>query len=441
MNSLSSPSLPTKEHAAWADAETGVLIHFDMPVFEPSYSFRDQWGYTPSTEKFNPTDLNTDQWLETASKAGAKYAVLTTKHCSGFCLWPTKAHDYHIGNSPWKNGNGDVVGDFIRSCAKFNIKPGFYYSSVTNAYLNVDNPGFVRSGIREEQERYNRIVEQQLTELWSNYGKLFEIWFDGGYLSKERGGGDVLSLLKKLQPDAVVFQGPESSKPLRWVGNEHGHAPYPCWGTNDFISDSDGVHARKDLCGNPYGRIWCPAEADTPIRSRAKAFQCGWFWKEGEDHLVVPVEELVEYYCDTVGRNCNLLMGMVIDKRGLCPDKDAENFAEFGREVNRLFGHPFAKTSGEGDVLEIKLDRPEKITHAVIMEDISQGEKVLSYKLEAFDGKAWIELSEGSCIGHKRIERLPETICRSFRIRCLKTKGTPIFRSVELFNSSSRKTK
>ena len=200
MNSLSSPSLPTKEHAAWADAETGVLIHFDMPVFEPSYSFRDQWGYTPSTEKFNPTDLNTDQWLETASKAGAKYAVLTTKHCSGFCLWPTKAHDYHIGNSPWKNGNGDVVGDFIRSCAKFNIKPGFYYSSVTNAYLNVDNPGFVRSGIREEQERYNRIVEQQLTELWSNYGKLFEIWFDGGYLSKERGGGDVLSLLKKLQP-------------------------------------------------------------------------------------------------------------------------------------------------------------------------------------------------------------------------------------------------
>ncbi|MEI6422361.1 MAG: hypothetical protein WCP55_09090, partial [Lentisphaerota bacterium] len=209
----------------------------------------------------------------------------------------------------------------------------------------------------------------------------------------------------------------------------------------DFISDSDGIHARKDLCGSPDGRIWCPAEADTPNRRSDKAFQCGWFWKEGEDHLIVPVEELVEYYCDTVGRNCNLLLGMVIDNRGLCPDKDAVNFAEFGREIKRLFGHPCAKTSGRGAVLEIKFDRPEKITHAVIMEDISKGEKVLSYKLEAFDGKAWIELSEGSCIGHKRIERFPETICQSFRIRCLRTKSTPIFRSVELFNSSSRKTK
>lgn len=434
-------ALPTASQLEWADSEIGVIIHLDIMVYEPSYSFTDQWGYTPSAGRFFPSNLDTDQWLETASKAGAKYAILTAKHCSGFCLWPTKAHDYHIGNSPWREGRGDIVGDFMRSCVKYNIRPGLYYSSVCNAYLNVDNPGFVRSGIREEQERYNRIVEQQLTELWGNYGKLFEIWFDGGYLSKERGGGDVLSLLENLQPDAVVFQGPENSNPLRWVGNECGHAPYPCWSTNNFISDSDGIHSRKDLCGNSDGRIWCPAEADTPNRRRDKAFQSGWFWKEGEDHLVVPVEELTEYYCDTVGRNCNLLLGMVIDNRGLCPDKDVENFSEFGREVKRLFGHPCAKTSGEGNVFEIKFDRPKKITHAVIMEDISQGEKVLLYKLEAFDGIEWMELAEGSCIGHKRIEHFPETLCQSLRIRCLKAKSTPRFRSLELFNANDRKTK
>lgn len=437
INLKESIALPSKPHLEWADCEVGVIIHLDMPVFEPEYKFREQWGYTPPPERFNPSELNTEQWLETASRAGAKYAVLTAKHCSGFCLWPTKAHDYHVGNSSWRSGNGDIVGEFIRSCEKYGIKPGLYYSSVCNAYLNVDNPGLVRSGNPAEQADYNRIVEQQLAELWGNYGKLFEIWFDGGYLSEEKGGVNVIPLLKRLQPDAVVFQGPENANALRWVGNEHGHAPYPCWGTNDFISDSDGINDRKDLCGKPSGRIWCPAEADTPNRRRDKAFQNGWFWKEGEDRLVIPAAELVEYYCNTVGRNCNLLLGMVIDNRGLCPDEDSTQFAKFGRQIDDMFGHPCAKTSGEGNVLEIKFDKPEKITHAVIMEDIVHGENILSYALEAFEDNKWITLTSGSCVGHKRIERFPETTCRRFRIRCLKTKHLPVIRALYLFNSGN----
>ena len=114
---------------------------------------------------------------------GAKYAVLVAKHCSGFSLWPTDAHDYSIKQSPWKNGEGDIVADFIASCKKYNIKPGIYASTTANGYLYVDNPGVVQEGGPVTQEEYNQIVTQQLTELWSNYGELFEIWFDGGVLS------------------------------------------------------------------------------------------------------------------------------------------------------------------------------------------------------------------------------------------------------------------
>lgn len=114
---------PNARQLAWADAEMGVLIHFDMPVYQPDYNFRN-WGTHPDASVFNPTELNTDQWLETAHKLGAKYAVLVAKHCSGFSLWPTEAHDYSIKQSPWKNGEGDIVADFIASCKKYNIKPG-----------------------------------------------------------------------------------------------------------------------------------------------------------------------------------------------------------------------------------------------------------------------------------------------------------------------------
>lgn len=196
---------PNARQLAWADAEVGVLIHFDMPVYQPDYNFR-KWGTHPDASIFNPTELNTDQWLETAHKLGAQYAVLVAKHCSGFSLWPTEAHDYSIKQSPWKNGEGDIVADFIASCKKYNIKPGIYASTTANGYLYVDNPGVVQEGGPVTQEEYNKIVTQQLTELWSNYGELFEIWFDGGVLSKDQGGADVLSLVQKLQPNAIAFQ-------------------------------------------------------------------------------------------------------------------------------------------------------------------------------------------------------------------------------------------
>jgi alpha-L-fucosidase len=131
---------PSPKQLEWADCEVGVIIHLDLQVFEPSYRFRKQWGYHPPASIFNPKALNTDQWIEVAKEMGAKYAVLVVKHCSGICLWPSKASDYNIKNNPYKNGEGDVFREFITSCKKFGIRPGVYYSTICNAHELYDQP-------------------------------------------------------------------------------------------------------------------------------------------------------------------------------------------------------------------------------------------------------------------------------------------------------------
>ena len=407
--------LPTEEQQAWADLEIGVLIHMDMPTFVPEYEFRKQRGYTPPAEVFAPMQLDTDQWVQAAKAAGAKYAVLVAKHCSGFCLWPTDEHEYSIKNSPWKDGAGDIVGDFFASCEKYGLRPGLYYSASCNAYCNVDNPGTVLSGDRAEQEQYNAMVLAQLTELWTRYGNVFEIWFDGGCLPPEQGGPDIAALLYRLQPDAVVFGGPVGAKSLlRWVGNEKGIAPEDCWAT-----------------GDPYGQTWSPAESDLPNRYAKQAFQGGWFWRAGEEHAIVPAEDLFDVYLQSVGRNTNMLIGMVIDDRGLFPEADAAVFAQFGELVQQAFGAPVASLSQDElralpDKYHYRLPLPEGAApkYLVLMEDISQGERVLGFTVNG--------TATGKCIGHKRIIELPPDV-REVALVITQAKDEPVLRSVAVF--------
>lgn len=402
---------PTEEQKIWADLEVGVIIHLDLETFEPEYDFRAQWGYHPPASIFNPPMLDTDQWLACAQAAGAKYAVLVAKHCSGFCLWPTDVYDYSVRQSPWKGGKGDVVYDFFASCEKYGIKPGLYYSASVNAYQGVDNPGMVvgKEHDREAQERYNRIVLSQLNELWTRYGKVFEVWFDGGCLPTEQGGPDIASLLHKLQPDAVVYQGPPGTKSLlRWVGNERATAPEDCFSTVDFTPESFDGHDERIYGGNPHGLTWAPAESDTPNRYAKKAMKGGggWFWREGDEHIIIPAEELFDMYLKSVGRNTNLLIGMVIDDQGRFPEADAKVFAQFGDMVEKAFGAPMAgldesALQGAPDKYEYTLKLPSGASPRilVLMEDIAYGERVLRYTVNG-------EIT-GKCIGHKRIIELP----------------------------------
>lgn len=414
--------VPNDRQLEWADAEIGVLIHFDMPTFHKDYLWRN-WGTHPDASTFNPTELNTDQWLETAQKLGAKYAVLVAKHCSGFSLWPTEAHEYSIRNSPWKNGNGDIVSDFVASCRKYGIKPGIYASTTANGYLYVDNPGYVQEGSPVSQEEYNSIVTKQLTELWSNYGELFEIWFDGGVLSKKQGGADILSLVQKLQPNAIAFQGPYGHPNLvRWVGNEEGVAPYPCWATCDSTTDADGSCVIQGLNGDAKARFWCPGESDFTLRWNS-SYQGGWFWTTGQDSMMFTIPELLRKYETSVGRNTNMLLGLVIDNRGLVPDADVERIEELGKEIERQYGSPMIRTMGVGNELKLMFEKETSVDRVIIQEDISKGERILAYKLEGLQSNKWIVLDEGSCVGHKHIVRFDPQSLEAIRIVVTESKA------------------
>lgn len=424
--------VPDKVQREWANAEIGVIIHFDMPVFRPEYIWRN-FGTHPDPSVFNPTQLDTDQWIEAAKKLGAKYAVLVAKHCSGFSLWPTEAHEYSVKHSPWKDGKGDIVGDFVKSCRKYGLKPGIYASTTANGYLRVDNPGLVQKGSPLTQAEYNGIVVKQLTELWSNYGRLFEIWFDGGVLAIDKGGADILTLVKKLQPQAVAFQGPFGHPNLvRWVGNEEGVAPYPCWATADSTTNADGTVVVNGLNGNPMAPYWCPGESDFTLRKN-DSFQGGWFWHEGDDDKLFSVEQLMYKYETSVGRNTNMLLGIVIDNRGLVPDADVRRLEEFGNAIRAKYSSPVAKTSGTGNEFVLKLKHPVAVDRIVIEEDISQGERVLEYKVEGLSDGAWIDVCKGSCIGHKRIETFAPITVESLKLTVVKSKAKARIKVFEAF--------
>ncbi|MDN5204356.1 alpha-L-fucosidase [Fulvivirgaceae bacterium BMA10] len=426
--------LPTSKQVEWADAEIGVLIHFDINVYEPEYNWRGDWDYNPDPKIFNPTELDTDQWIQAAKAAGANYAVLVAKHCTGFSLWPTEAHSYSVKSSPWKNGQGDIVADFIASCKKYGVKPGIYASAAANGYFKVDNPGLVITGDSIAQKAYNKVVEMQLTELWSNYGDLFEIWFDGGVLPKSKGGPDIVPILQEKQPDAVVFQGPYGTKNLvRWVGNEEGLAAYPSWATADSTTKADGTVIVEGLHGNPEAPIWCPGEADAPLRKNS-SWQGGWFWKEGEDHMINSLDEMIHKYYHSVGRNTNLLIGIVVDTRGLVPDADVKALKAFGDETKKRFDTSLAETVGEGNEVIINFDTPTEVNHIVIMEDIAKGERIRKYNIEGRVNGVWKLLAEGESVGHKRIQEFKVMEVSGIRLSVSESIATPKIKRLAVYH-------
>ena len=231
----------------------------------------------------------------------------------------------------------------------------------------------------------------------------------------------------------MCFQGPEGAKNLRWIGNERGEAPYPCWSTVDWGTAEDGLTDRRDLGGTPNGRYWYPGESDMPNRDQKRAFMGGWFWREGEDQFLYPVDHLVERYYQSVGRNTNLLLGMVIDSRGLVPDADVRQFTDFGQRIGSLFGRCLGQASGEGAALEIDLGRAARVDQVVIQEDLSRGERVREYVVEGLVEGAWQPLCAGISIGHKRIERFPATTVTRVQCRVTAAVGTPTIRSFRVY--------
>lgn len=400
---------PTPEQAAWQDCELGMFIHFAPNTWQDEeYDRRD----TP-LDKINPEHLDTDQWVKTAEAMGAKYIVFVAKHVGGFCMWQTDTTDYGIKETAWKGGKGDVLADLSASCRKRGMKLGIYLSP-RDDHFGVKTGG--KCDTPEAQERYNAIYRQQLTEVLSRYGEIFEVWFDGSNII------EVGDILKKHAPKAMVFQGKYAT--IRWVGNEDGVAPYPAWnGVSEKIRATGGATAAD---GDPNGDAWLPNECDARIRN-------DWFWNSKNADTLKTVDKLMDMYYGSVGHGALLLLNNTPDTTGLIPEADAKRSAEFGAEIKRRFGKSIAETEGKGETIELSLPSAQKIDHIVSMEDISQGERVLEHVTEGLVGDAWRELARGTAIGHKKIDRIEPVSVSKVRIRVLKAAEPPIFRKLAVY--------
>ncbi len=427
---------PTKKQLQWAELELGVIIHYLMDIYDTTANAKT----TEVREKlpasvFAPQGWDTDQWMRSAAAMGAKYAILVANHCSGFSLWPTKVNDYSVVSCTYKDGQGDIVKEFIESCKKYGIKPGLYYSTGCNGYCGICDEGMPPDYCQtEEYRRYvKEVVEPQVTELWSQYGELFEIWFDGGVIPPENGGPDLVPILKRYQPDAICFQGPrEHPHNVRWVGNENGLAPTDCWGgTNAGEARYDGTIPDEQAgVGDPDGKYFWPAETDMANRDNRYAWGGGWGWVPNQSQYAFSTDHLIDCYLRSVGRNSNLLMGMAIGQNGLFEDE--QQFINFGKRLEETFGEKAKIASAVGTASltqELTLETPTDVRYIVLRENMEEGHRIRAFRISC-DGKT---ITEGQCVGHKRI--LPVDVCggKSFRFEITEACGTPSLRDITLY--------
>jgi len=373
------PARPTAAQRAWQDLELGMFVHFAPNTWqEKEY---DDLSLAPSAVMQN---VDTEQWVDTALALGARYIVLVAKHAGGFCLWQTDTTDYSIKSSPWKGGRGDVMAALADACGRRGLQLGVYLSP------RDDRHGAGLSGrcaTPAAQQAYNELYRRQLTELLSHYGPIVELWLDGSSVVPT---GDIV---KQFAPDAMVFQGPEAT--IRWVGNEDGFAPYPCW--NSLAEQDAKTGIATALHGDPEGDVWMPVEVDVSIR------RPNWFWNTTDAGNLLTLDQLIEIYYRSVGRGAQLLLNMPPDRTGRIPEADAARAREFGDEIRRRFGTGVGEGAASGRQLDVSLGSAHRVDHVILQEAIGQGERVRGWRLEGYAWNHWQPLATGTAIGHKQI--------------------------------------
>jgi alpha-L-fucosidase len=428
---------PTPQQLAWQKAELGVVFHYDLHVFDDKhYNQNENRRHAiDDVNIFNPTQLDTDQWLDVAKDMGARFAILTASHETGFRLWQSDANAYCLKAVKWGGGKRDILAEFIASCKKHDIKPGVYLGTRWNSHLGIwDFKVTARSPVT--QEEYNTVIEREVEEICSRYGPLFELWFDGGAHGPKQGGPDVLRVFEKHQKHCLFYHNLERAD-ARWGGSESGTVPYPCWATFPYKSTGAGESARRHISrngfallkhGDPDGTYWMPAMSDAPLRNHE------WFWDEGDEKKLYPLQSLVNMYYRSVGHNSTLIVGLTPDKRGLIPEPDAKRCKEWGGAIRRIFSHCVGDTNGNGKTVELALHTPKTFDHIVLQEDIREGERVREYVLEAARGKTWQRVAAGTCIGHKRIHRLDEPFTTTqVRLRIGRSNAMPLISRLAIY--------
>jgi len=450
--------LPSERQLAWHQMEYYMFVHFTVNTFTDK-----EWGYGDEKESvFNPTALDCRQWAKTASEAGMKGIIITAKHHDGFCLWPSSLTEHSVKNSLWKNSQGDVLKELRQACDEYGLKMGVYLS-----------PWDRNSAVYGTPE-YLDYYRDQLRELLTKYGDIFEVWFDGANGGDGYYGGDretrridnktyyawpnTHKIVRELQPMAAMFS--DAGPDVRWVGNERGMGSLTNW----CLLKKDEMYPGGDFAkilgaGHEDGNYWVPAEVDVSIRR-------GWFWHQSQDSLVRSPENLLGLYYSSVGRNSNLLLNVPPDKRGILHENDVKSLLEFRKLREQEFANELAKgkkteaseSRGKGfEASNVNDDNPEtywavkdgqtaadltinlgsetEVNRILIQEYIKLGQRVQEFKVEAFAGGEWQKLIDGTTIGYKIIRKFPVVKTSKIRFTVVKSKACPVISNIELYRA------
>ncbi len=434
--------IPTQAQLEWQNAELVAVFHYDLHVFDGEAYNQAKNRITPIAEYniFNPTNLDTDQWVKAAKDAGFKIAILTATHETGFALYQSEVNPYSLKAVKWQEGKGDIVRDFVNSCHKYGVQPGIYIGIRWNSFFGVHD--FKVQGDNEfaknRQAHYNKMCEEMVRELCSNYGDLAIVWFDGGAHGPEKGGPDVLSVFEKHQPNGIFYHNTQRAD-IRWGGSESGTVPYPSWGTYPFpyshatnqeVVFKDDFQLLKE--GDPNGNYFMPAMSDAPLRGYNGGHE--WFWEPDDEKHIFPLEKLMNMYYNSVGHNTTLIMGLTPNAEGLLPQPDVQRLKEWGDEIKRRFSSPLAETSGLGQELTIKLNKKTKVNQIVLQEDIAVGERIRKFVLEAKTKNGWQFIFEGTVIGHKFIHKFDILEVNAVRLKISESMGEPQIKNFKIYH-------
>ena len=450
--------LPSERQMKHYDTEAYAFVHFNMNTFTDI-----EWGAGgEDPDLFNPSDLDCDQWAKVCKDAGLKGIILTAKHHDGFCLWPTKTTDHSVKYSKWRDGKGDVLRDLSNACKKYGLKFGVYLSP------------WDRNNAKYGTPEYIDIFRGQLRELLTNYGDVFEVWFDGanggtGYYggANEKRSVDrktyydwpnTYKIVRKLQPDACMFS--DAGPDLRWVGNESGFANKTNWcllRRDEFYPGSPNY--KQLTSGHEDGTHWVPAEVDVSIRP-------GWYYHKSEDHQVKTLPQLLDIYYHSVGRNAFFLLNFPVDRRGHIHENDVKAIMALSDQLKEDFKTDLAKEakisasvdrgSGYGaenlidgkkdtywatpdDVTSgsviLEFDKPTVVNRFLVQEYIPLGQRVKEFTLEALvDGK-WQTIANETTIGYKRILRFKPVEAEKIRFTVMKSKACPVISNLALYHA------
>lgn len=441
--------LPQPKQVKWQQMEMYAFIHFGLNTFCDR-----EWGYGDTDlSVFNPSNLACEQWAKTCKQAGMKGIILTAKHHDGFCLWPTKYTDYSIRNTPYKEGKGDIVGELAVACQKYGLKLGLYLSPWDRHQAFYGTP------------LYREYFHAQLEELLTQYGELFEVWFDGanggdGYYGGARESRIIdrktyydypraHQTIEKLQPNAVIFS--DGGPGCRWVGNENGYAFATNWSFLRIKEVYPGYDRYPELQqGHADGDTWVAAECNVSIRP-------GWFYHEKEDDKVKSVEQLTDLYYRSVGHNGTFLVNFPVAKDGRIYPTDSANAVNFYRRVQQelqdnLLRNATIKASDSRNKeynvkklidndfdtywatpdgvksadLTFTFKKPTKVNRLKLQEYIPLGQRVSSFTVEYLSGKQWLPVQvkeELTTIGYKRLVRFETVETKQLRVRFLESRG------------------